>query len=123
MASNGPSCPPPDVSSPSGPISPTSGLPPQPLADPRASIDSQRSSAASPPPLNGNGAINGQSSHEDGDEGSMHPIERLERELERTRDEKEALASQYRNLLAKLTTMRTTLGNKLKEDAVCEYAT
>ncbi|KAJ7158397.1 hypothetical protein C8R43DRAFT_1124991 [Mycena crocata] len=45
------------------------------------------------------------------------PVEKLQRELERTREEKETLAAQYRNLLAKLTTMRTTLGNKLKQDA------
>ncbi|KIY47386.1 hypothetical protein FISHEDRAFT_27774, partial [Fistulina hepatica ATCC 64428] len=41
----------------------------------------------------------------------------LQAELKRTREEKDALAAQYHNLLAKLTNMRTTLGNKLKQDA------
>ncbi len=53
------------------------------------------------------------SSDESGD-----PVQRLERELNRTREEKETLATQYRNLLAKLTQMRTSLGNKLQQDAV-----
>ncbi|KAL1701850.1 hypothetical protein EV121DRAFT_293842 [Schizophyllum commune] len=44
-------------------------------------------------------------------------VEGLQQELQRTREEKEALAGQYRNLLAKLQTMRTTLGNKLQKDA------
>jgi hypothetical protein len=60
---------------------------------------------------NGYSVTNGVDSIED-------PVERLQLELERTRDEKEALATQYRNLLAKLTQMRTSLGNKLKQDAV-----
>jgi hypothetical protein len=117
MANNGPSSPPPT----SGSTSPTSSLPAQTLADLRLSIDSERSTASSPPSINGNPNINGQGNYEDGDEGHLHPVERLERELERTREEKEALASQYRNLLAKLTAMRTTLGNKLKEDAVGSF--
>ena len=48
----------------------------------------------------------------------MDPIEKLQQELERTRQEREEFASQYRNLLARLNTMRSTLGNKLKQDAV-----
>ncbi|THH28591.1 hypothetical protein EUX98_g5599 [Antrodiella citrinella] len=47
----------------------------------------------------------------------MDPIQRLQHELQRTKEEKDTLAAQYRNLLSKLTTMRTTLGNKLKQDA------
>jgi hypothetical protein len=50
--------------------------------------------------------------------GSGDPIEILQRELVATREEKEKLATQYNNLLAKLTQMRTTLGTKLKQDAV-----
>lgn len=42
----------------------------------------------------------------------------LEAELERTRAEKDHLSHQYRSLLGKLTAMRNTLGEKLKEDAV-----
>jgi len=53
------------------------------------------------------------------DEEELDPVARLEKELQHTREEKETLASQYNNLLAKLTAMRTTLGNKLKQDAVC----
>jgi hypothetical protein len=51
----------------------------------------------------------------------LDPIEKLKRDLDREKEEKETLAAQYRNLLAKLTTMRTTLGNKLRQDAVCFY--
>jgi hypothetical protein len=47
----------------------------------------------------------------------LDPLARLQRELDRTKEEKESLAAQYRTLLTKLTTMRTTLGNKLKQDA------
>jgi hypothetical protein len=54
----------------------------------------------------------------DDDDGDLDPVQKLQRELERTNEEKEQLATQYRALLAKLTTLRTTLGNKLKQDAV-----
>lgn len=40
------------------------------------------------------------------------------RELEAVRAEKAALEGQYRALLGKLTTMRNTLGDKLRQDAV-----
>ena len=50
--------------------------------------------------------------------GSGDPVEILQRELDVTKEEKEKLATQYNNLLAKLTQMRTTLGTKLKQDAV-----
>ncbi|KAF8830479.1 hypothetical protein HHX47_DHR2001126 [Lentinula edodes] len=81
------------------------------LGETRSSLDSERSNPASPIHVNGNG-----SAQAEPDE-SPDSIERLQRELQRTREEKEALATQYRNLLAKLTQMRTTLGNKLKQDA------
>ena len=45
-------------------------------------------------------------------------IQELEDELARVRDEKDALDGQYRSLLGKLTTMRKSLGEKLREDAV-----
>lgn len=64
-------------------------------------------------PLNGNGVHS--NSNEESD-----LVQRLERELDHTREEKENLATQYRNLLAKLTQMRTSLGNKLQQDAVSE---
>lgn len=45
-------------------------------------------------------------------------MSKLQQELERTREERDKYASQYRNLLGKLQNMRNTLGNKLKQDAV-----
>lgn len=86
--------------------------------DGRTSFDSDRSSAPSPP-MNGNntnGVVNGRKHTVEAD---SDPVEKLQLQLERTMEEKEALAAQYRTLLAKLTTMRTSLGNKLKQDAVC----
>ena len=80
---------------------------------PRTSTDSEPTTSAFP--------INGMAHHDDLDQDQdpdMDPLERLQRQLARERAEKEDLAAQYRNLLAKLTTMRTTLGNKLKQDAV-----
>ena len=95
------------------------GSPPQQtdegLGGSRTSFDSERSGASSPPNISGepiNGAVNGRK-HANSD-----PILRLQEELERTKEEKETLTAQYRNLLGKLTTMRTTLGNKLQQDAV-----
>ncbi|KAI0760481.1 hypothetical protein C8Q74DRAFT_1207886 [Fomes fomentarius] len=78
----------------------------------RKSLDRERI-LGSPPPSNGLNA-NGEAQLISED---LDPIQRLEQELQQTREEKDALATQYRNLLAKLTTMRTTLGNKLKQDA------
>ena len=46
-------------------------------------------------------------------------IAQLEDELEAVRGEKETLGNQYRALLGKLTAMRQSLGDKLREDAVC----
>lgn len=78
---------------------------------PRPSLDSPRSFS---PSTNGtNGIVDGAAQDE-----ALDPVQRLQRELERTKEEKDTLAAQYRNLLSKLTTMRTTLGNKLKQDAV-----
>lgn len=80
------------------------------------SVDGRRSDDYSSPvkQLNGLSVANGVDSNED----SHDPVQRLQLELERTREEKDALAAQYRNLLAKLTQMRTSLGNKLQQDAV-----
>lgn len=87
----------------------------QPLSDARKeSLDSDRGTNTSSP-IHSNG-VNGRASPDSDSESD--PIAQLQRELERTKEEKEALAGQYRNLLAKLTTMRTTLGNKLQQDAV-----
>jgi hypothetical protein len=46
-------------------------------------------------------------------------IGQLEHDLSTTRQEKEVLSNQYRSLLGKLTAMRQSLGDKLREDAVC----
>ncbi|KIJ61614.1 hypothetical protein HYDPIDRAFT_115780 [Hydnomerulius pinastri MD-312] len=89
----------------------------------RSSMDSEPSTGTgtgmSSPSLPGVNVVNGRThTHQDDDqEQDLDPLERLQRQLDREREEKENLASQYRNLLAKLTTMRTTLGNKLKQDA------
>lgn len=99
MASNG-------LSPVLAPASPTSAG--NPLDDSRLSGDSDRS-PASPVAAYTNG-LNGHDSD---------PVARLERELQKTREEKDSLAAQYRNLLQKLTHMKTTLGTKLKQDAVC----
>ena len=82
----------------------------------RSSIDSRRSSDHGSPTrqLNGHSVTNGA----DPSDESIDPVERLGRELQRTREEKEALAAQHRTLLGKLTQMRTSLGNKLQQDAV-----
>lgn len=79
---------------------------------PRTSLE-----AAGSPPKDAhlNGATPA-TAHDDDDD--LDAVQRLERELERTREEKDTLAAQYRTLLSKLHTMRTTLGDKLKADAV-----
>ncbi|KAL0569020.1 hypothetical protein V5O48_012955 [Marasmius crinis-equi] len=94
----------------SSPVEPSSKSPIPPEL--RTSLDSERSNT---PPINP--TTNGTSSEHTDDDEDLDPITRLQRELERTREEKETLATQYRNLVAKLTTMRNTLGNKLKQDA------
>ena len=78
----------------------------------RHSLDSDRSPSPvkSPNGTTANGQVE--------DLSHLDPIERLQHELQRTKEEKDALAAQYRNLVSKLTTKRTTLGNKLKQDAV-----
>ena len=84
--------------------------------DGRSSFDSERSGASSPP---ANTSIaNGVNGQHHSDDPDPDPLLQLQKDLERTKEEKETLAAQYRTLLAKLTTMRTTLGNKLKQDAV-----
>jgi hypothetical protein len=52
------------------------------------------------------------------DDSALDTMEKLRAELKKTREEKETLNANYRNLLSKLSSMKTTLGNKLKQDAV-----
>ncbi|KAI0918396.1 hypothetical protein AcV5_002395 [Taiwanofungus camphoratus] len=78
---------------------------------PRPSFDIERPFSPAHP-LNGTA-----NTQEQEDTSDLDPIQRLQRDLQRTKEEKDALAAQYRNLLSKLTAMRTTLGNKLKQDA------
>ncbi|KAF9225899.1 hypothetical protein BS17DRAFT_777840 [Gyrodon lividus] len=83
----------------------------------RSSTDSEPSTGTT---ASSSGAvINGTAPkhHGDDQDQDLDPLERLQRQLDHEREEKENLAFQYRNLLAKLTTMRTTLGNKFKQDA------
>ncbi|VDC00130.1 unnamed protein product [Peniophora sp. CBMAI 1063] len=87
--------------------SPTRSLSPS-HSLPRTSLDIDHDHILSPPTTNG---------PSDGDSTTSDPVELLRKELQHAREEKENLATQYRNLLSKLTTMRTTLGNKLKQDA------
>lgn len=89
--------------------------PPRPFS-PAVTQNGTRSSTDSEPSV----FLNGTAHHHDDPEQDldMDPLERVQRQLARERAEKEDLATQHRNLLAKLTTMRTTLGNKLKQDAV-----
>ncbi|OAX42309.1 hypothetical protein K503DRAFT_766865 [Rhizopogon vinicolor AM-OR11-026] len=111
MSSKGPAITRNDSRSPvaARPFSPSINTP-APL-DSRTSLDSERSSTYSPPvTTNGHTRV-------PAEEEGLGPIEKLKRELDREKEEKENLATQYRNLLAKLTTMRTSLGNKLKQDA------
>ncbi|KAJ8502040.1 hypothetical protein ONZ45_g11901 [Pleurotus djamor] len=80
-------------------------------AEPRGSLDSVTSSTSPRTSIHVNGTTRTTEDAQDTD------IQRLKEELAKTKEEKEVLASQYNNLLAKLTAMRTTLGNKLKQDA------
>lgn len=45
-------------------------------------------------------------------------VRELEQELARTREERDGLEGQYKGLLGKLTQMRSTLGDRLRQDAV-----
>ena len=85
------------------------------IDEPRSSGDSERNIDSLTTPIHQNGIKVHVSDHLN---GSDDPVEILQRELEVTREEKEKLATQYSNLLAKLTQMRTSLGTKLKQDAV-----
>lgn len=76
----------------------------------RISLESDRPSPTSKRSVNGvreNGA-------------GLTKVEQLENELRRALEEKDTLADQYRNLVSRLNTMKSTLGNKLRQDAASE---
>ena len=56
--------------------------------------------------------------HPPGTAGDAERLRELEAQLAQTRLEKESFEAQYTNLLGKLTAMRATVGDKLKQDAV-----
>ncbi|KAH9956216.1 hypothetical protein BC827DRAFT_1364412 [Russula dissimulans] len=93
------------------------GSPSQTLADLHISLEGHPSPGSTPlPAVNGfKAAVNG--IHHAGGEDGLDSMGKLQQELKRTREEKDELATQYRNLLGKLQTMRNTLGNKLRQDA------
>ena len=84
------------------------------IDEPRSSGDSERDIDLTPS-IHQNGHVSDSIGHLN---GSDDPVVILKRELDVTREEKEKLATQHNNLLAKLTQMRTSLGTKLKQDAV-----
>ncbi|WWC88099.1 uncharacterized protein L201_003003 [Kwoniella dendrophila CBS 6074] len=79
------------------------------------------SNPTSPQPDPSSPEVNQNGTHEEVDPPEvLDPQERirqLEQELASTRQDNDKLSNQYRGLLGKLTAMRTTLGDKLKEDA------
>ena len=90
------------------------------LADLRLSLDGEQNGRP-----NFKGAVNGLngrsrsgSPRSSGDFTGADRTSILQQELERVKEEKDALQTQYQNLVARLNNMRTTLGNKLKQDAV-----
>ncbi|GAA6015022.1 hypothetical protein JCM11491_001629 [Sporobolomyces phaffii] len=107
-----------------------------PLPPSRGSLDSNRGGESSPRPAPAAAAAattpsldplvehdddldareNGRVEHEGtGDDDER--IRTLRDELEATRQDRDAWEEQYQSLLAKLTTMRNTVGDKLKQDA------
>lgn len=99
-------------------------------SSPRASLDDQDTPSAPPasasslpapaPPSAASSSQTGAASDEgDADEEDEEDDrEALLMQLAQARDEKAALEKQYRALVAKVGTMRDTLGKKLREDAV-----
>lgn len=87
----------------------------------RASLDSARSAASSSAAAlvasTTNGDATSESNGTDDPPATSREAE-LAAQLAQIQAEKETLEGQYRGLLSKLTTMRSTLGDKLKQDAV-----
>ncbi len=94
-----------------------------------ATAEASSSSSAGRPSLDSSTvppSTNGQTSHatthDNDDDETWQSIssmsdEAVRSELARVRDERDTFESQYRSLLSKLTTMRATLGDRLRQDA------
>ncbi|KAH6918117.1 hypothetical protein BKA70DRAFT_1456482 [Coprinopsis sp. MPI-PUGE-AT-0042] len=74
------------------------------------------SSITDPSPIVNGINANGDGPHES-ESNDADTMDSLRAELDKTKEEKDALATQYNSLLTKLTDMRTRLGAKLKQDA------
>ena len=85
----------------------------------RLSIDGSdsNSNGVSVNGVNGN-AAHSPSPRSSGEHVGLDKTALLQKELDRVRQEKDNLSTQYQNLVSRLNNMRTTLGNKLKQDAV-----
>jgi len=70
-------------------------------------------SKATPTSTSPNGTTNGSHSSSD-----SQKVEEMKSELEKAKEERDSFESQYKGLLGKLTQMRTTLGDRLRQDAV-----
>jgi uncharacterized coiled-coil protein SlyX len=105
MSTNGAAVVPssPDAGPSQSPRQSTSASPSREQRSPRASLDNSNKT---------------DEDEEDDDASPEDKIARLEDELAQTRQEKEVLRNQYSSLLGKLTAMRKSLGDKLREDAV-----
>lgn len=62
--------------------------------------------------------LNGSSANHHVDDAKLDTVDALRAELGRVRAEKDTLAGQYGNLVQKLNAMRTSVANKLQQDAV-----
>ncbi|KWU46273.1 hypothetical protein RHOSPDRAFT_15399 [Rhodotorula sp. JG-1b] len=89
----------------------------KPAADPPQAVDEEEEQ---PLPPSGDDERHDLAPNDENAYGQGDADERtraLEDELERTRADRDAWEEQYQGLLAKLTTMRSTVGDKLRQDA------
>jgi predicted nucleic acid-binding Zn-ribbon protein len=59
----------------------------------------------------------------EGAEAKQEELQSLREELEEANESKDHFESQYNNLLGRVNTIKTTLGNRLKADAVSPFVT
>ncbi|PWN23431.1 hypothetical protein BCV69DRAFT_281049 [Microstroma glucosiphilum] len=109
--------------------SPSSGLSvEQALSQPVEELlpDASHASTSSQPPTNGSSATHVSKTSDSGhtiadsadqDDPSSMNREELMDELKRVREERDGFEGQYKGLLGKLTQMRSTLGDRLRQDA------